>query len=309
MWVAWRVQLRFPMKLRTALRIVLLSTAPAIFGCSASATEEADQGLSAQRVSEKRVQATTAAHLARLGSIVSIQKGVTSGGEHVTDVDVRLFHTVREGDGERNGDHLVLALADAYGGVDVFELGLDVASVEEIVGLPGNELKIVGTTDVLDGEGNLDSSPFAVTITYDLETHPRAITVEQDGASRRIERSADPAVAYFGDVLDMHADMTTATGPLGALFTVVAGDVPRNGSRLVVSLKNGRHERTYDLGVDVASVRSMHMRNPGKMAIEAEEDVLDEDGMVFTRPRAYELAFSIDEDGAPARVVRLAKTR
>lgn len=96
-----------------------------------------------------------------LGRVYGYHKTTASSAE------VRVFE-VGGGDPAMNGDHLYVSVMN-FPEEALFDLGSDFATVKELKSSGQEEVTLTGTSDTMDGDGQIKPAPFTAKLAFDID--------------------------------------------------------------------------------------------------------------------------------------------
>jgi hypothetical protein len=299
------------MKLLSVSALALISSfALASVGCaaptdSAPAAEEGSD--SADVVASQDIRASANQQVERLGGLwnarnADIAKGVTSA------LTVRVLET-GGGDPALNGNYLWLAIIGEQGETSVFELGLNISGLSKAELTAPGVLHLVGTQDTIEGEsGDIKNGlPFEANVRFAANggSVPSLLKVESTGETHDAGKNAEASAEFLGSVYQVNTQENETV--IARTFLSAGGDPAMNGAHVHLSLMAYPEERTYELGLNVASVSKISFTSKTRLRIEGSEDTMDANGNIKSRPFAYAVRFSVGQDGVPSEVVKLQR--
>lgn len=261
-------------------------------GCAAPADEPVAAGAAAASQAEgRRIAASTDPAHEMVASLWEIDS-VGSADELM----IRLYGT-GGGDPAMNGNNLWLAIDGGPTLGAIWDLELNVATVDAIASIAPGTVRVTGTEQTLDEDDAVISRPFEATITYRLKDGALgpSLQIEHGASVRDVQADTTKAAAFLSRV---YAVSTVETDAIHArLFEVGGGDPAMNGDRLFLTLGEDLEWPTFELGLDVASVTRFASAGAGKLRIDVSEDTLDADGMAAQKQATYVVTFTKGHDG------------
>jgi hypothetical protein len=300
------------MKLLSFSALALVSSfALASVGCAAptdTAAPAAEEGTdSAEVIASQDIRASSKEQLQRLSGLwntrnAELAKGVTTG------LTLRVLET-GGGDPALNGNYLWLAVIGEHGEASVFELDLNIAGLDKVELTAPGVLHLKGTQDTIEGEsGDVKNGlPFEATVRFAAKDDavPSRVKVESKGQSHDADKNAEASAEFLGSIYQV--DTKENETVIARTFLSAVGDPAMNGAHVHLSLMAYPEERTYELGLNVASVTKISFASKTRLRIEGTEDTMDAGGNIKSRPFAYAVRFSVGQDGIPSEAVKLQR--
>lgn len=292
--------------LRSLSALVLVALA---IGCSGSASSSADPSSdssegavhAAEANAPTRVAPSREAPLKALPNLLAAHLAFA-------DVDVAVLE-IAGGDVAMNPTHLWVRSTDTDMSARVWDTGLAVNAVTSVEAAGPMTVKITGSRDTLDEGGAVKSVPFTATVRLAMENEALAstITVESDaaasgGAQPQLLRDED--VGIVGYVDDVRLPENAKKGDESIrLFDTFGGDPAMNGHQLDLVVASGDKSLTYELGLNVASVKTFRLDGTD-LVVGGTQDTLDADGNVTSQP----FEARIKRGGALGDAVEVSRT-
>jgi len=182
-----------------------------------------------------------------------------------------------------------------------FDLGVNIRHITKLVADEPGILRITGTKDTYDNDSDeVRNIPFEATVRYREVAQAFTVTAETGGSATTVVKHEDQAAQFLSRVSAM-TDLDQ--GDVNArVFQVGGGDPALNGNHVFLSLMTYPEERTYDLGLNVASVTKVSFAGNNDLRVEGSEDYPGQDGSVAHRPFSARIIFKVT-DGAPSESI------
>ena len=221
------------------------------------------------------------------------------------ELDVRVFE-MGGGDPAMNGNYLWLGLSGDESDT-VWDTGLNVSTVAKVEVPSAGVVRLSVSWDTDDGEGNTKKEDGQVTIRYSL-TEGRvapSLSVEAPaghGGTQSVTPQTDAAANFLGGVYGVK--QIEREGVLARVYEVAGGDPAMDGDHLYMSLMSFPEVKTYDLGINMASLESLKFASALELAIEGKKDQQDASGRITPAAYSAKVQFSL-ENGAPGSSLKV----
>jgi hypothetical protein len=277
-----------------------------VAGCQASAEEAStgDSALNEKPGVTKEIKASSDPQHGMLAGLWNVRRV-----EGLEGLDVSIYET-GGGDPAMNGNQLWLSVSKD-GVPSLFDLGLDVRTVEKTALGRDGVLRISGFEDTVDDRGEIKSgTPFEAKVTIALDARRSATGVSVEGGSRQarsIKASSDKAAKFMGSVFAVNTAEAGESGHIARVYSSAPpGDPAMNGVHVFLSLMNFPDERTYDLGLDVSAVMGIEKNGGFEVRLKVAEDV-EGRSQITQKPVDYVVTFTNDREGRPAEKITLKR--
>ncbi|MBK6695036.1 MAG: hypothetical protein IPG50_22920 [Myxococcales bacterium] len=221
------------------------------------------------------------------------------------ELDVRVFE-MGGGDPAMNGNYLWLGLSGDESDT-VWDTGLNVSTVAKVEVPSAGVVRLSVSWDTLDAEGNTKKEDGQVTIRYSLTAGRVAPTLSVEapaahGGTQSVTPQTDAAANFLGGVYGIK--QIEREGVLARVYEVAGGDPAMDGDHLYMSLMSFPEVKTYDLGLNIASLDSLKFTSASELAIEGKKDQQDASGRITPASYSAKVQFSL-ANGAPTNSVKV----
>jgi len=277
----------------------LLAVAAA--GCAAPGDAPGDAPATTEgaATSTRTVTASSDPQLANLDALWAV---------HTLEADGLMIraYELTGGDPAMNGTSVYLSASAGYETL-TWDLGVNIRSITKMERVGAAALKLTGTRDDLDGDEMPVSRPFEMIVRGrpSGDFLDAKLTLERDGETSTVTATTDAATDFMSSVYDLKSAESEEVS--ARVFETTAGDPAMNGDMLYLTLMSFPESKTYELGLNVASVTSVTTSN-GQVRIEGTEDFMDAEGNIGQKPFTYAVKFTIT-DYAPADEITLVRVR
>jgi hypothetical protein len=303
--LVWRLQSVADI-MKTLLGTLLVASALSLgaFGCASNTADGAVASDAAMTARPKTIAATSEA---RYESLYGVWK--VTGIQNDVGLDLSIIET-GGGDPAMNGNlPLLAAYGPDHGEGGVFELGLNVRSIDTMTMEGADTIKLTGTSDNLDANDKTIQEPFTALIKLTLvdnNVQPSvAVTIDHD-ATETVAKSNEPATDFLYSLYSVDTKESPAGNIVRLFETGRGGDPAMNGGQLVVNIMSfPESEHTFDLGLSINEVKSFTVTDTG-ISIEGIEDVMNDQGDIVQRPFGYGIQYSV-KDGEVAPSITMTR--
>ncbi len=288
-----------------ALATLLSSLSLASVGCGASdADSDAVAGNSALAATAKDVRASRSPEHAMLPGVWAIK---SVGSENAT---LRIYET-GGGDPAMNGNMLWLGASGdpSSDAGSMFDLGINILSVETVEETTPGTIRIVGTQNGMDSNDEITTKPYEAAIRYTLAAGaivPK-VRVTTPGGAEEVVASKEAGTDFLLGVFSARVTEAGESGHIARVYEHAAGDPAMNGVSVMLNLMNFPEDKTYDLGLNIAGVTKVEFKTGFEVRIDGNEDTMDASGKIVPRPVAFSVVFTVGDDGLPGEVIKLTK--
>jgi hypothetical protein len=293
------------LRLPALASVFVLSLAFASGGCAATTDDGIDVSEGAKTSAPRPIKASSDARHEHLAGVFGIR-----AIEH-DSLDLAILE-IGGGDPALNGDMLKLS---AFAGPSlqggVFDLGLNINTLQTAKVVEPGKIRITGTFDKMGEDGEIENGlnfEAMVEFTADQNGIGPKVTVTRDGASTDFPMSTDEGNSFLGTIFQVNTK-ETKNGTILRLYETGMGDPAKNGNLLMLSILALPEAKTYDLGIDVNTVTDITPVGENLLRISGTEDAMNKRGNIFQRPYTFEIKYAVDAKGNPPDTIQKRRLR
>ncbi len=297
------------MKTLLPAALVALMSVSSFVGCAAPEDAATDTAIGEQNaVVSREIRASRSPEHIAFSSLWAVR---TIAHESLS---LRIYET-GGGDPALNGNYLWLGAFGAHGfGGGMFDLGLNVASLDEAVIEGVDEIRLRGTHDTVTADGDIQTGlPFEARVKlkggqtlegYGVEP---TVKVTFNGTTHDVDATDEEAHQFLASTFEMTSEAAGESDRIVRLYQTAGGDPAMNGVGAFITVMSYPDIQTFDLGINVATISRLRWVRGDEFQIEGFEDTMNAQGDIVPVPFTYTLTVSFDDTGAPRDVIKLTK--